>query len=180
MFQKDLFKDKTVLVTGGGTGIGYEIARQFLTLGAEVYIASRKPEKLENAVLKLKAFGTVKAFALDIRETASIGHLADMIEAQSGKLDILINNAGGQFPSPAEAITENGWKAVINTNLNGTWFVTQEMAKRFFFKQGYANNDLLKGKEKQGKWFASAKFRATQSKSRLADAELGNWLSYFQ
>lgn len=135
MFQKDLFKDKTVLVTGGGTGIGYEIARQFLTLGAEVYIASRKPEKLENAVLKLKAFGTVKAFALDIRETASIGHLADMIEAQSGKLDILINNAGGQFPSPAEAITENGWKAVINTNLNGTWFVTQEMAKRFFFKQ---------------------------------------------
>jgi citronellol/citronellal dehydrogenase len=135
MFQKDLFKDKTILVTGGGTGIGYEIARQFLTLGAEVYIASRKPEKLESAILKLKEFGTVKAFALDIRETASIGHLADMIEAQSGKLDILINNAGGQFPSPAEAITENGWKAVINTNLNGTWFVTQEMAKRFFFKQ---------------------------------------------
>lgn len=135
MFQKDLFKDKTVLVTGGGTGIGYEIARQFLTLGAEVYIASRKPEKLEQAVMQLKHFGSIKAFALDIRETESVRHLADMIETQSGKLDILINNAGGQFPSPAEAISENGWKAVINTNLNGTWFVTQEMAKRFFFKQ---------------------------------------------
>jgi citronellol/citronellal dehydrogenase len=135
MFQKDLFKNKTVLVTGGGSGIGLEIAKQFMVLGAEVYIASRKPERLEQAVIDLKKYGTVKAFALDIRETASISHLADMIEAQSGRLDILINNAGGQFPSPAEGISENGWKAVINTNLNGTWFMTQEMAKRFFFKQ---------------------------------------------
>ena len=135
MFQKDLFNNKTVLVTGGGTGIGFEIAKQFLNYGAEVYIASRKKEKLEQAVMQLKPFGGVKAFVLDIRETESIHHLADMIDTQSGKLDILINNAGGQFPSPAEAITENGWKAVINTNLNGTWFVTQEMAKRFFFRQ---------------------------------------------
>ena len=136
MFQSELFKGKTVLVTGGGSGIGFEIAQQFLTLGAEVYIAGRKKERLESAIMKLHHFGTgVKAFALDIRDTASIGHLADMIETQSGKLDILINNAGGQFPSPAEDITEKGWNAVINTNLNGTWFMTQEMAKRFFFKQ---------------------------------------------
>ena len=135
MFQKDLFNSKTVLVTGGGTGIGFEIAKQFLECGAEVYIASRKKEHLEAAVMKLKHYGGVKAFVLDIRETANIGHLADMIEAQSGKLDILINNAGGQFPSPAENISENGWKSVINTNLNGTWFMTQEMAKRFFFRQ---------------------------------------------
>ena len=135
MFQKDLFNNKTVLVTGGGTGIGFEIAKQFLSCGAEVYIAARRQDKLEEAVIKLKAYGGVKAFVLDIRETASISHLADIIDAQSGKLDILINNAGGQFPSPAENISENGWKAVINTNLNGTWFVTQEMAKRFFFRQ---------------------------------------------
>jgi citronellol/citronellal dehydrogenase len=135
MFQKDLFNSKTVLVTGGGTGIGFEIAKQFLEYGAEVYIASRKKDHLETALMKLKHYGGAKAFVLDIRETASIGHLADMIEAQSGKLDILINNAGGQFPSPAESISENGWNAVINTNLNGTWFVTQEMAKRFFFRQ---------------------------------------------
>ena len=139
MFKENLFKDKTVLVTGGGSGIGFEIAKQFLGYGAEVYIASRKKDRLEEAVIKLKPFGEVKAFALDIRETENIGHLANMIESQSGKLDILINNAGGQFPSPAEAITENGWKSVINTNLNGTWFVTQEMAKRFFFKQNAGN-----------------------------------------
>ncbi len=139
MFKENLFEGKTVLVTGGGSGIGFEIAKQFLGYGAEVYIASRKKDRLEEAVTKLKPFGEVKAFALDIRETANIGHLADMIESQSGKLDILINNAGGQFPSPAEAISENGWKSVINTNLNGTWFVTQEMAKRFFFKQNAGN-----------------------------------------
>lgn len=136
MFQSDLFQGKTVLVTGGGSGIGLEIAKQFLTLGAEVYIAGRKKERLEQAVMTLHSYGTgVKAFALDIRDTESIKHLADIIETQSGKLDILINNAGGQFPSPAEDISEKGWNAVINTNLNGTWFVTQEMAKRFFFKQ---------------------------------------------
>ena len=135
MFKNDLFKDKVALVTGGGTGIGLEIAKQLLDCGATVYIAGRKQEKLEKAILTLHNPAKLRAFALDIRETEGIRHLADMIEAQSGRLDILVNNAGGQFPSPAEAISENGWKAVVNTNLNGTWFMTQEMAKRFFFKQ---------------------------------------------
>lgn len=139
MFKNELFKGKTVLVTGGGSGIGFEIAKQFLMYGAEVYIASRKKERIEKAVMALHPFGNVKAFVLDIRSTESIKHLADMIETQSGKLDILINNAGGQFPSPAEAISENGWNAVISTNLNGTWFMTLEMAKRFFFKQKSGN-----------------------------------------
>lgn len=135
MFAPDLYKGKTVLVTGGGTGIGFEMARQYLHYGAEVYIASRKSDKLEQALMKLHHEGRARAFTLDIREPEQIEHLANTIETQSGKLDILINNAGGQFPSPAEDITPKGWQAVINTNLNGTWFVTQTMAKRFFFKQ---------------------------------------------
>ena len=71
MFQENLFKGKTVLVTGGGTGIGFEIARQYSVLGAEVYIASRKPEKLEAAIMKLHLNGNkqAKAYVLDIRET---------------------------------------------------------------------------------------------------------------
>ncbi len=139
MFKNDLFKDKVALVTGGGSGIGLEIARQLLACGATVYIAGRKKEKLEKAILTLHGGAKLRAFALDIRETESIRRLADMIEAQSGRLDILVNNAGGQFPAPAEDISENGWKAVVNTNLNGTWFMTQEMAKRFFFKQKQGN-----------------------------------------
>ncbi len=135
MFQKDLFKDQTILVTGGGSGIGFEIAKQFLQYGAEVYIASRKDERLKNAQKKLSEFGDCKAFQLDIRENEKIEQLAKMIQSQSGKLDILINNAGGQFPSPAKDLSLNGWNAVVNTNLNGTWFVTQSMANHFFLKQ---------------------------------------------
>jgi citronellol/citronellal dehydrogenase len=135
MFKSDLFKDKVALVTGGGSGIGLEIATQLLACGATVYIAGRKQERLDKALISLHSPQKARAFALDIRETESISRLADMIEAQSGRLDILINNAGGQFPSPAEDISEKGWNAVVNTNMNGTWFMTQEMAKRFFFKQ---------------------------------------------
>lgn len=135
MFQSDLFKGKTVLVTGGGSGIGLEIARQYLRCGAEVLIASRKQERLNEALLKLQEIGPCAAFALDIREPERIEALGDWIETHSGKLDILINNAGGQFPSPAIDISTNGWLAVINTNLNGTWFMTKAMAQRFFFPQ---------------------------------------------
>lgn len=140
MFRENLFEGKTALVTGGGTGIGLEISRQLLCLGAKVIIASRKTEKLEAAVLKLQSVSkNVLAYRLDIRETENILHLADFIAQHTDKLDILINNAGGQFPSAAELITEKGWRAVVETNLNGTWFVTQEMAKRFFLKQTQSN-----------------------------------------
>jgi citronellol/citronellal dehydrogenase len=139
MFQQDIFKNQTILVTGGGSGIGFEIAKQFLTYGAEVYIASRKKERLEEAVMKLHQYGKCRAFVMDTREPDSISHLADMIESQSGKLDILINNAGGQFPAPAETISPKGWNAVVNNNLNGTFNVTQIMANRFFLKQKSGN-----------------------------------------
>ena len=136
MFANHLFEEKIALVTGGGSGIGFKIAKRLLQSGAKtVYIAARKAERLEQAVLDLHSFGDARAFALDIREPAATEHLADMIAAQSGRLDILVNNAGGQFPSPAENITPKGWQAVINTNLNGTWYVTQTMANRFFLEQ---------------------------------------------
>ncbi|MEL6924821.1 MAG: SDR family oxidoreductase [Bacteroidota bacterium] len=104
-----------------------------LQYGAEVYIASRKQERLDQAVAELQTYGAVRAFALDIRDNEKIEALADYIMEHSGKLDLLINNAGGQFPSPAADISPKGWLAVINTNLNGTWFMTQTMAKKFFF-----------------------------------------------
>lgn len=135
MFQSDLFQGKTVLVTGGGSGIGYAIARQFLQHGAEVFIGSRKAERIEKAVQELSAFGRVQGFALDIREPDQVEKIAELIAEKAGKLDILVNNAGGQFPSPAADISPKGWQAVVNTNLNGTWFVTQTMAKHFFFPQ---------------------------------------------
>ncbi|MCC7506925.1 MAG: SDR family oxidoreductase [Saprospiraceae bacterium] len=140
MYVSDLFAQQHVLVTGGGSGIGQAIARQFLQLGATVFIASRKPGRLEKALPELSVLGPVHALATDIREPEQVEQLADFIAQRgNGRLDILVNNAGGQFPSPAEDITPKGWQAVINTNLNGTWLVTQTMARRFFLPQQQGN-----------------------------------------
>jgi citronellol/citronellal dehydrogenase len=135
MYQKDLFRDKIVLVTGGGSGIGYTIAKRYLEAGARVYIASRNAQKIEKAVEELSTAGNVKGAVADIREPEHIQSLAEKIRQESGRLDILVNNAGGQFPSAAENISFNGFRAVINNNLIGTFYVTQIMAKTFFIPQ---------------------------------------------
>jgi citronellol/citronellal dehydrogenase len=140
MFTQNLLSKQTILITGGRSGIGYSIAENALKHGAgTVYIASRDVEKLNEACEKLKEFGDCRSFALDIRQVDQVTKLADFIAEGSGKLDILINNAGGQFPSAAEEISINGWNAVINNNLNGTWYMTQTMAKRFFIPQKSGN-----------------------------------------
>jgi citronellol/citronellal dehydrogenase len=135
MFSPDLFKGKNVLVTGGGSGIGMAIARQFLQYGATVCIASRKEARVVEAQLELSQYGTCHAIVLDIRQPDSIAAAAHLIQQLCGGLDILVNNAGGQFPSAAESISVNGWNAVINTNLNGTFYVTRQMANSFFIPQ---------------------------------------------
>ena len=135
MFQQDLFKDKIVLVTGGRSGIGYAIAKMFLQLGAKVTIASRKEEPLAKAAAELQEYGPCDYKACDIRQTENIQALSNHIKEKEGRLDILINNAGGQFPALAEFINDKGWNAVINNNLNGTFYMTREMANTFFIPQ---------------------------------------------
>jgi citronellol/citronellal dehydrogenase len=135
MFKQDLFQDRIALVTGGGSGIGYTIAEQLLRHGAKVFIASRKEERLQAAQRQLAQWGECRYLVCNIKETSQIVEMAESIKALAGRLDILINNAGGQFPSLAEDISEKGWRAVIDNNLNGTWFVTQTMAKAFFIPQ---------------------------------------------
>jgi len=136
MYSNILLKDKIVLVTGGRSGIGYSIAENALKYGAKtVYIASRNAEKMQDAILQLQKMGDCRAFACDIRELEQVTAMANFIAEESGCLDILVNNAGGQFPSAAEDISIKGWNAVINNNLNGTWYVTQTMANKFFIPQ---------------------------------------------
>ncbi|MEM8906388.1 MAG: SDR family oxidoreductase [Bacteroidota bacterium] len=135
MFAKDLFNDKKVLVTGGRSGIGYAIAQLFLQLGAKVMICSRKEDPLREAAEKLREWGDCQYQVCDIRQTDQIQALAQELKEQFGGLDILVNNAGGQFPALAEFINDKGWNAVINNNLNGTFYVTREMANAFFIPQ---------------------------------------------
>lgn len=135
MYAPNLFQGKIVFVTGGGSGIGYTIAKQFLLLGAKVWIASRKEERIIGAIEELKVFGDVEGSVMDIREPEQIERVAKQIMDKDGRLDILINNAGGQFPSAAESISYNGFRAVINNNLIGPFYVTQILAKTFFIPQ---------------------------------------------
>ncbi len=135
MFKEGLFKDQIVLVTGGRSGIGYDIAKGFLQYGAVVFIASRKEEPLAEACKQLQEFGECHYVVCDIRNLDDIKNVAEKIRETKGRLDILINNAGGQFPSTADNISVNGWNAVINNNLNGTWYMTQTLANTFFIPQ---------------------------------------------
>jgi citronellol/citronellal dehydrogenase len=135
MYSKDLYKGKKVLVTGGRSGIGYAIAKDFLLHGADVFICSRKEEPLTKAAEELSAFGKVDSFPCDIRKPEQIKELAAQVKGLWGRLDILINNAGGQFPAPAELISENGWASVISNNLNGTFYMSQIMYNEFFAHQ---------------------------------------------
>ena len=135
MFKENTFEGKIALVTGGRSGIGYAIAKLFLQCGAKVTIASRKEEPLKVAATELSAFGECDYKACDIRKTEEIQALAAQIKERHGKLDILINNAGGQFPTMAEMLNDKGWNAVINNNLNGTFFMCREIANAFFIPQ---------------------------------------------
>ena len=128
IFRTNLFENKVALITGGGTGIGLRIAKELGQLGANVIVASRKMKKLEAGIEALKAEG-IEAMAIgcNIRDEESIKSCVAQAIEEFGRIDILINNGGGQFPSPAEMINRKGWHAVVETNLTGTFFLTQEV-----------------------------------------------------
>ena len=132
-FAPGLFDGSVALVTGGGTGIGRRTALLLARLGAKVAIASRKQENLDGTLGELAAIrGAANVFArtCDIREPAEVATLVAEIVGKLGGLDLLVNNAGGQFPSPAQHIAPKGWEAVIRNNLNGTFYVTREVAEK--------------------------------------------------
>ena len=129
-FAPGLFDGQVAIITGGGTGIGYAVAEELLGLGAKVAIASRKPEHYESAIERLRSLGDAFAARCDIREPEEVAKLVGAVLDRFGQIDVLVNNAGGQFPSPASAISTKGWDAVIRNNLNGTFYVTREVATR--------------------------------------------------
>ena len=132
VYRPDLFAGKTVVVSGGGSGIGRATAILFARLGAQVVICGRTLEKLERVLQFLESKGCpVMAHAMNIREPEQVSNLFDAVQARFGTPHMLINNAGGQFPKPAIEFSPNGWNAVISNNLNGTWFMMQEAAKRW-------------------------------------------------
>ncbi len=125
------FVGQVVLVTGGGTGIGKGIATEFARLGANVAIVSRSAEHLAAGVAAVEALG-VNAISVscDIRDAASVAATFDEVETSLGLPDVLINNAAGNFPIPAEDLSPNGWRAVTQIVLDGTFFCSREFGRR--------------------------------------------------
>ncbi len=127
-----LLRDHVVLVTGGGGGIGKAIAYLFGRLGATIVACGRDPERLARLEKGLANLG-VPCFtrSMTIRDPEAVSALVDTVWERYGRLDVLVNNAGGQFAAPALDITPKGWNAVIDTNLNGTWYTMQAAARRW-------------------------------------------------
>jgi len=138
IFRDGLLEGRVAVVTGGATGIGLSITEELVQLGAKVVIASRKVERLSVAARGLSAeYGAeVVPVRCNVRERGEVDALFDETLRRFGKLDYVVNNGGGQFPSPAEAISEKGWRAVIDTNLTGTWNVTQAAAQKWLIGHG--------------------------------------------
>ena len=120
-----------VFITGGGTGLGKGIAVEFARLGASLVIASRKEEHLDAGRVALAALGApVETVVCDIREPDSIAAAFDAAENAFGLPSVCINNAAANFPVPAEDMSPNAWRTVVDITLNGTFFVTREFARR--------------------------------------------------
>jgi NAD(P)-dependent dehydrogenase (short-subunit alcohol dehydrogenase family) len=125
------FDGSTVVVTGAGTGLGKAIALEFARLGAAIAILSRKPEHLDAGREAIESVGgTVTTHPCDIREPDQITAALDAVEQASGRPDVLVNNAAANFPVPAEDMSPNAWRTVVDITLNGTFFCARDFARR--------------------------------------------------
>jgi len=133
VFRDDLLKGQTFLVSGGGSGIGRAITYACVRLGADVMICGRDAAKLAETQKGIEQrFGReIGTFAMTIRDPDAVQRLIEATQKQFGRLDTLVNNGGGQFPQAAIDFTVKGWLAVIDTNLNGTWYMMQAAAQHW-------------------------------------------------
>jgi citronellol/citronellal dehydrogenase len=135
IFKPDLLAGQIALVSGGGSGFGRRIAIELTSLGAQVVVCGRRAEPLEETVA-LCADGRCSARACDIREEDQVEALVDSVLVDHGKIDLLVNNAGGQYLTPAEDITPKGFRTVIRLNVEGTWLMTHAVATKAMIPSG--------------------------------------------
>lgn len=133
MMHEGALKDKTVLITGGGSGLGKAMAKRFLLLGATLIITSRNLEKLELAKKELESEtnGKVFVFSCDVRDYESVEKMLDQAIEAAGKIDVLLNNAAGNFISPTERLSPNAFNTVVDIVLKGTSNCTLALGKRW-------------------------------------------------
>jgi NAD(P)-dependent dehydrogenase (short-subunit alcohol dehydrogenase family) len=137
MFDKELLKGKSIIVTGGGTGLGKSMATRFAELGANLVITSRRQEVIDSTAEELRKYGTkVLAITCDVREPEQVNDMVSQTVSELGQVDILLNNAAGNFISPTEDLSPNAFKTVVDIVLNGTFNCTQAVGKVMREKNG--------------------------------------------
>ncbi len=137
VFTPHLFDGKVAVVTGGGSGIGRCVAHELAALGAQVALVGRKIEKLQKVAEEIAQDGGKVSFQVfDIRQEEAVKLTVSASGAQYGRIDCLVNNAGGQFMTPLEAISAKGWEAVVNTNLTGGFLMARECYLQGMNKNG--------------------------------------------
>jgi citronellol/citronellal dehydrogenase len=135
--RPDANAGRVALVTGGGTGIGRATALELAGTGADVVICGRREEPLRETAAEIeRSGGSCLAVATDLRESEQVDRVVDAALERFGRIELLVNNAGGQFEAPAETISDNGWRAVGRLTLDATWTVTRTVATRSMIPRG--------------------------------------------
>lgn len=136
-FRPGLFDDKVVMVTGGGSGIGRCTAHELASLGAHVALVGRNADKLESVREEILGDGgSVSTHVCDIRDEHGVSATIDTVLAEQGKIDGLVNNAGGQYRAELKTITTKGFEAVVRSNLTGGFIVMREVYNRWMLEHG--------------------------------------------
>lgn len=144
VFKPGLFDGQTILVTGGGSGIGRCVAHELAALGAHVVLVGRKPEKLEATAVEItEDGGSVSWHACDIREEEPVKAMVAAVLAERGQIHHLVNNAGGQYPAPLASINQKGFETVVRTNLVGGFLVAREVYNQCMSKRGGSIVNML-------------------------------------
>jgi NAD(P)-dependent dehydrogenase (short-subunit alcohol dehydrogenase family) len=136
MFRDGLLDGQVAIVTGGGTGLGLAIARRLASLGARIAIASRSAEHLDAGAAALAGDGReALTVATDVRQPDQVEALVERTVARFGRVDILVNNAAGNFICPAEDLSPNGWNAVVGIVLNGSFYCSRAVGRHLISRQ---------------------------------------------
>ena len=144
IFKDDLFAGRTVVITGGGSGIGRCTAHELAALGADVAIIGRNADKLNAVEAEIRSDGgRVSIHTADIRDEAAVGGVIVAILAEHGRIDGLFNNAGGQYRAPLETISTKGFEAVVRNNLTGGFVVMREVYTRWMKEHGGAIVNMI-------------------------------------
>jgi citronellol/citronellal dehydrogenase len=145
VFAPNLFAGRSYLVTGGGTGIGRCLAHELVQLGASIALLGRRLETLEGVAAELESptGNRVSTHQCDIRDEAAVKHAVEAVIATHGRLDGLVNNAGGQYPALLRTMTLKGWDAVVRNNLHGTFIVSRACFLAAFERCGGAIVNVL-------------------------------------